>query len=777
MNFIDALPSIIFSCRLSADDEIVFEYCNQRIKHYLSITPTELMRNANLLFNCISETEREPIKKSLHNAIKTQQEFHCEVEMTSPLKPSLWMLLHVTPSGNTANGNSLGGVITDITDSHATKISAIEAANHFLYLQDQLPDRFYYKDRNSIFRGGNKTWYTFHGFASLTDAIGRSDLNSGVFTPEAAQEIFSQEQEMMRTGIPIHKRERHIRDDGSYIYADSKKVPLYNLNNEVIGLVGLTRDITELVKTEQALEKAKQEAVQAAKAKSSFLAVMSHEIRTPMNGVIGCASLLGSTPLTTEQEQLVHTIQSSGESLLVLINDILDYSKIEAGKINLENSPFQLRLLIEDCIELFSKQATDKQLEINYFIEADVPLTLNGDATRIRQIINNLVGNAIKFTNRGEVFIDVSLTTIDSYNHHCGLLITIKDTGIGISEENQSNLFNAFTQADSSITRKFGGTGLGLVICKKIVEQMEGDIWFKSLLGEGTTFYLTLTLDFEVQDNDGSNTHAMTDLKGIRVLIVDDNTTNRKVLANTVMQWGMIPAAFHSPETTLENLAFGHEYDLVLLDFCMPKTNGCDLAAKIKQLPHMFNKPIIILSSATTQKDDMHHTDACLLKPVRNSILHKTIAQVMGKISTQQISKPKRVEPLTVKNTRILIAEDNTVNQMVIAMMLKKLGYHNFASVADGEEAVEQSKAIAFDIIFMDIQMLRMDGYTAAKLIRQQSQDATKPWIIALTAGAQKEDSERAFAAGMNAFTTKPIQLEGLKAVLAHAENSLSRET
>jgi PAS domain S-box-containing protein len=776
MNFIDALPSIIFSARSSAEGEIVFEYCNQRVKHYLSIAPTELMRDANLLFNCITDTDREAIKKSLLNALETQQEFHCEVEMTSALNPSLWMLLHVTPSGKTATGNCLSGVMTDISDSHATRISAIEAANHFLHLQDQLPDRFYFKDRNSIFKGGNKTWYSFHGFASLADAIGKSDFNSGVFTQAAAQDIFEQEQDMMRTGTPIHRREQHKCENGTYIYADSKKVPLYNANNEIIGLVGLTRDVTELVKTEHALEKAKQEAEQAAKAKSSFLAVMSHEIRTPMNGVIGCASLLSSTPLSTEQEQLVHTIQSSGESLLVLINDILDYSKIEAGKINLENSPFQLRLLIEDCIELFSKQVADKQLEINYFIEADVPLTLNGDATRIRQIINNLVGNAIKFTNQGEVFIDVSLTTIDSYNHRCGLLITIKDTGIGISEDNQSNLFNAFSQADSSITRKFGGTGLGLVICKKIVEQMEGDIWFKSVLGEGTTFYLTLTLNFEVQDNDGSHTHEMTNLKGIRVLIVDDNTTNRKVLANTVMQWGMIPAAFHSPETTLENLAFGHEYDLVLLDFCMPKTNGCDLAGKIKQLPHMFSKPIIILSSATTQRDDMHHIDACLLKPVRNSILHKTIAQVMGKIGAQQIIKPKRVEPLTVKSSRILIVEDNTVNQMVIAMMLKKLGYNNFASVADGEEAVEQCETIAFDIIFMDIQMIRMDGYTAAKLIRQQTQDSTKPWIIALTAGAQKEDSDRAFAAGMNAFTTKPIQLEGLKTVLANAENSLSRE-
>lgn len=467
MNFIDSLPTIIFSAYLSADGEIAFDYCNQRIKHLFELSPNELRQDANVFFNRINENDRDQVKLAIKDAIKSQQAFHVEFEIISPGDTPIWMLLQMTPAGETASGNSAGGILTDISDSHASKVNAIEAVNYFMYLQDQLPDLFYFKDRDSIFRGGNKAWYNFHGFSSLADAIGKSDASSRLLSDETKREIFAQEQEMMRTGIPIHNREHHIDAQGIETYSDTKKVPLYNANQETIGLVGLTRDISAQVKTEQALEKAKLEAEQAAKAKSSFLAVMSHEIRTPMNGVIGCASLLGSTTLDPEQEQLVRTIQSSGESLLVLINDILDYSKIEAGKINLESSPFQLRLLIEDCIELFSKPAADKQLEINYYIEADVPLTLNGDATRIRQIINNLVGNAIKFTNQGEVFIDVSLTTLDTNNHRCGLLISIKDTGIGISEENQSNLFHAFTQADSSITRKFGGTGLGLVFAKK----------------------------------------------------------------------------------------------------------------------------------------------------------------------------------------------------------------------------------------------------------------------------------------------------------------------
>ncbi|MFO1389426.1 response regulator [Cellvibrio sp.] len=774
MDFLNSLPSIVFSAQLSSQGKLAFSFCNDCISRFASITPESVLADANLLLKCIAEADRGRVEDALIQAIATHRESHLEFAWVAKPGAPLWMLMHVTPVDNSASP-AICGLITDITESHQEKVRAVEDANYFLYLQDHLPDVFYFKDRNSIFRGGNRAWLDMHGFKRLEDAIGKSDLTSGAFSHELAQTLFEQEQEMMRTGIALHEQERHLQPDGSFTYVDAKKVPLYNDRNQVVGMVGLTRDITELVKTQMALESAKLEAEQAAKAKSSFLAVMSHEIRTPMNGVIGCASLLASTPLNSEQEQLLHTIQTSGESLLVLINDILDYSKIEAGKINLEHSPFQLRLLIEDCIELFSKQAADKLLELNYFIEADVPLTLNGDATRIRQIINNLVGNAIKFTSQGEVFIEVSLSNMDSSAHRCGLLIRVKDTGIGISDENKSNLFNAFTQADNSITRKFGGTGLGLVICKKIVEQMDGEIWFESELGVGTTFFVRITLDFEVTDWDGSNPSEKVDLKGLRVLIVDDNATNRKVLANTVIQWGMLPAAFHSPETTLENLAFGHEYDLVLLDFCMPKTNGCDLAKKIKQLPHMQDKPIVILSSATTQREEMHHVDACLLKPVRNSILHKTVAQAVGRTGVCPISKPQHIDQLTTNSTRILIVEDNTVNQMVIGMMLKKLGYTNFSAVADGEEAVELCKTIDFDIIFMDIQMLRMDGYTAARFIRQQTQKNTRPWIIALTAGAQKEDSERAFSAGMNAFTTKPIQIDSLKAVLANAENSLAQ--
>jgi PAS domain S-box-containing protein len=779
MDFADSLPSIVFSFCLTKDGQISITYCNKRIQHFWGVSPESVCNDTRIFFDAIDKSSKDYVKELLQETLTHAHVCSCEFSLQPKEGIVRWMQLQALPPPVAPGipvaplGTLCHAVITDVTENHLIKESAIRSANYFMFLQDQLPDLFYYKDEKLRFLGGNRAWVKFQGAESVGELIGKSDQDSSILSAETKQEILAQEQAMMLSGEATRNRESVVMPDGTEAYYESIKQPLFDGSWHCIGMVGVTRDITAHILAEQALAKAKTSAERALQAKSSFLAVMSHEIRTPMNGVIGCASLMNGTPLSTEQQHLLQTIQSCGESLLVIINDILDYSKIEAGQMALDLHPFHLRLLVEECIELFSNQVTEKRLEINYFIAPNVPLALVGDSTRIRQVMNNLIGNAIKFTDFGEIYTEVSLANIDEPAKRCELLVTIKDTGIGIADESQDHLFEAFSQADSSITRKYGGTGLGLAICKKIVEQMDGDIWFDSAQGEGSTFSFSLKLEYEKNSTAVTESANLASFKGVRVLVVDDNATNRKVLSSTLMQWGMRVVVFDSPQNTLENLNLGHEYDLVLLDFCMPKMDGCGLAREIKMLPLMRHKPIIILSSAHANRDEMHSIDACLLKPVRNSTLEKTIRKIIGKTATETLAPIKRVEHDITKAARILVVEDNHVNQMVVSMMLKKLGYFSVSMAADGFEAVELSKTLDFDIILMDIQMDRMDGYTATRHIRENKKNLTRPWIIALTAGAQNEDSDKAFESGMNAFTTKPIQLEGLKEVLETAERSL----
>jgi PAS domain S-box-containing protein len=774
MKVVESLPSIVLSFCLTKEGSIRITYCSQRIHHYWGVSPEAVCKDAGVFFDAIDADDRPYVKEMMQEVFTQARQCNLEFSLVPREGVKRWMQLQALPPESRGSEVLCHAVVTDVTESHEIKTSAIKSANYFMFLQDQMPDLFYYKDKDSRFLGGNNAWVKFQGAESVGELIGKTDADSESLSPETKQEILAQEKAMMLSGDAVRNREKVVRDDGTEAYYESIKKPLFDGSWDCIGMVGVTRDITDHVLAEKALEKAKVEAERALQAKSSFLAVMSHEIRTPMNGVIGCASLMNGTPLSTDQQHLLQTIQSCGESLLVIINDILDYSKIEAGQMAFDLHPFHLRLMVEECIELFSNQVTEKRLEINYFIAPNVPLALIGDSTRIRQVMNNLIGNAIKFTEHGEIFSEVSLAAIDETTKTCELLITIKDTGIGIASESQDHLFEAFSQADSSITRKYGGTGLGLAICKKIVEQMGGDIWFDSVQGEGSTFSFSLKLEFEKNITPLTESAQLASFKGVRVLVVDDNATNRKVLSSTLMQWGMRVVVFDSPQNTLENLNLGHEYDLVLLDFCMPKMDGCDLAREIKMLPLMKAKPIIILSSAHANRDEMHSIDACLLKPVRNSTLEKTIRKIIGKTTADSLSPIKRAEHDISKSARILVVEDNHVNQMVVSMMLKKLGYFSVSMAADGIEAVDLTKTLEFDIILMDIQMDRMDGYTATRHIRENKKNLTRPWIIALTAGAQDEDSDKAFESGMNAFTTKPIQLEGLRVVLETAERSLA---
>lgn len=763
MDLINSLPLVAFQYHFTDKDQFHIDQINSHVISCLGISPSVCYENPQVFLDALST--QTSIKPLLKEACMLVCDLTKEISVGDKR-----MLLNITPLESSRLEGV--GVLTDIS-AQFQEMQAIRQQIQFLIsTQNQLSDLFYYKDRDSRYLGGNRAWSRLHGEEDPQVLIGKSDMDSPNLSDELKRQLLIEEQLLMRHQESVRKREHIISRSGDDIYYESLKAPLFNEQNEVIGLVGVTRNITEQVITELALQKAQQEAEHLAQVKSSFLAVMSHEIRTPMNGVIGCASLLNETELNDEQRQLLRTIQSSGESLLVIINDILDYSKIDAGKMEFDQSPFELRTLIEECLELFSKQVSEKGLEINYLLAQELPTIFIGDSSRIRQVINNLLGNAIKFTERGEVFVEVSLLKKDPETLRCELLFAIKDTGIGIAKENQAQLFNAFSQADSSITRRYGGTGLGLAISKKIIEQMKGNLWVESELHRGSTFFISLNLPFDDSQQQQTIMTAIEDFKELKCLIVDDNATNRRVLSNTLLQWGMQVAAFETAEATLENLELGQTYDLIILDFCMPRVSGGMLARKIQAFPQLHNKSIVILSSAQVNKKEWPEVNAVLLKPVRANTLKRTLLQVLGH-QTQHSSSHAHLA--TQNQTRVLVVEDNQVNQMVVTMMLKKLGYQNVSCVADGLEAVEAVRQREPEIILMDVQMDRMDGYTATRIIRQEKNHSSMPWIIALTAGVQTEDSDNAYDAGMNDFITKPVQLKtlttALEKALAHIAN------
>jgi len=646
------------------------------------------------------------------------------------------------------------------------KQEAERSASFIRAIFDNLEDLFYYKNRQSQILGGNKAWVTSFGLSSIEELIGKTDRD--FFPALQAQQLYDNEQRQMAGGEVTRIRERHTDKDGNIIHFESVKCPMKNEEGEVIGVAGISRDITTQVENEERIAKAQQEAEDANKAKSSFLAMMSHEIRTPMNGVIGASSLLMGTDLNEEQEEFVHTIQVSGENLMTIINDILDYSKIEAEKIELEAVPFSPRECIENAFDLFVQAAAKKNIELLYYVEPDVPAGLVGDPTRIRQIVVNLLGNAVKFTKKGEVNLQVSLLSLDEKTRNCKLQFSVHDTGIGISEEAQKKLFHSFTQADTSSTRKYGGTGLGLAISRKLTELMGGKVWIESEKGKGSTFHFTADLMVAESFKQPKTLELDSEkLKGKRVLIVDDNETNRNILCTQMGQWGAIPQAFAYPEEVLPHLRKATPYDIMLLDYQMPVMDGATLAKAIYKLPDYPQVPIFILSSSYENIAAHPSISARMAKPVKVEKLRQQMLQFLEKKSDAGLRKKKLKKVTSVKRThnlRLLVAEDNPINKRVVQMMLHRLGYtENTVFVDDGKLAVDAIMDSEYDVILMDVQMPNMNGIDATIAIRKHTGSKTKPWIIALTAGVMQDERQRIDDAGMNDFLAKPLAIEQLE--------------
>jgi PAS domain S-box-containing protein len=599
----------------------------------------------------------------------------------------------------------------------------------------------------------------------------------------------------LRNGRACRVVLRNYRKDGTLFWNELDLAPVYDENDRLTHYVGVQNDITERKRAEEALAGKNREldaalitAEEATRAKSEFLANMSHEIRTPLNAIIGMTGLLLDTPLNVEQRDYAETARSSSDALLSIINDILDFSKIEASKLELEQQPFDLQVCIEESLDLLASAAAQKDVELGYLIDDAVPLTLIGDVTRLRQILVNLLSNAVKFTNRGEVVVSVTIddgpqTTDDTPEHPSPVAgrrssmihFAVRDTGIGIPRDRMDRLFQPFSQIDASTTRRYGGTGLGLVISMRLSEMMGGRIWVESegIPGKGATFHFTILAQAAESDDRPGASSVLTEMSGRRALIVDDNATNRLILMRQIKPWGMSGRETPSGPEALGWVRQGEPFDVAILDVRMPEMDGVTLAAELRTLrPEL---PLVILTSMGRREPELRElsVSAFLVKPIKPAQLYRALAGVLQGLTSQ----PSEAEPALQIDAqmgqrhplRILLAEDNIVNQKVAVRILERMGYRADVA-ANGLEVLEALKRQLYDVVLMDVQMPEMDGLEAARQIVARWPRGERPRLIAMTAYALEGDRERCLAAGMDDYISKPVRVEELAASLKRSQ-------
>ena len=676
----------------------------------------------------------------------------------------------------------LAVLVRDLTALRQTESALRDSEERSRNILDSMEDGYSEVDLRGTFLVVNDAYCRMFN-RSKDEVLGASYKH--FFNDEHGSRIRDLYQNVYKTGQPV-KAFEHEPLPG--LFVEQSVALKKNPQGDPVGFVSVVRDCTARKRYEQELARAKEIAEAASRAKSEFVANMSHEIRTPMNGILGMTELALGTSLTEEQREFLSMVKSSADALLVIINDILDYSKIEAGKIIFDNVTFDLSEVIGDAVKSVATAAHKQGLEIAFHLEPDVPGSLIGDPVRLGQVLLNLVGNAIKFTERGEVIVNVDVDKRDDSS--VTLHFRVRDTGIGIPLEKQKKLFEAFEQADSSTTRRYGGTGLGLAISKRITELMGGKIWIESAAGQGSTFHFTAALAPVATPAHDAKSLSMQSLLGVRALIIDDNSTNRRILLEVLRRWQMRPEDADSGPRGLNKLdqasRSGQPFQLILLDEEMPGMSGLQVIERIRSNPDLRGACIVMLTSLEQTLSTAQYRaiglDSYLIKPVKPSELLRMIRRTLGK-QAEAVKAPVIENQPIQRSLRILVAEDNMVNQKLAVAALKKMG-HQVVLAATGAEALSKWRRDKFDLILMDVQMPGMDGLEAARQIRREEQTlGTHIPVIAMTARAMGGDRERCIEVGMDDYISKPVSRKDLyqkiarHAALARIPEALPPET
>jgi two-component system, sensor histidine kinase and response regulator len=765
---VESLPQHIFR----KDVHGRFTFCNRQFFQLMSRRKEDVLGKTDYDFfppELAAKYHRDDLR-----VINTLQELDCIEPYQKPDGEKLFIHVIKTPLYD-SSGWVVGiqGIFWDVTASKRIEEALSYERDLLRALLNNIPDRIYYKDIESRFVRCSMSMALRLGVDDPQKVVGKNDFD---FHPkELAAEFYADEQRIILTGRPLINKPEHRTDSkGQEIWSSVTKVPIYNQNGQITGIIGISHDITRLKQAERALQQAHDAALETARMKTQFLANMSHEFRTPMNAIVGMTDMMLDTRLTPEQREFLQTIRDSTKTLLGMINEILDYSKVESGKFTFEIIEFDLREAIESTLEMVSETAFKKGVDLCCWTDHSLPQTLRGDPARLRQVLANLLSNAVKFTEKGEVTLRV---TREEDAEGCIVIrFAVRDTGIGIDLNAHKLIFDAFTQADGSTTRKYGGTGLGLAISKQVVELMHGSIGVESEPGKGSTFWFKLP--FPKEETPASTKDAFT-LAHERLLIISDLQTWRETLQHLVQPLQADDVQAVPSKTALETIQAaannGKPFSLILLDSAQGQPDDAiALAQSIQANPALKPARLVMLTSLGRRLNPSQMQQsgiaACIGKPIRSSRFYDCLQNVLrGTAAIVEIpaESPAYQAPAMAGHVRILVAEDNTVNQRLAIMQLKKLGY-NADAVGNGAEVLDALTRLPYDIILMDCQMPEMDGYEVTNRLRKKGGPAA-PYIIALTANALQGDRERCLAAGMNDYLHKPLNILALGDALQRA--------